>query len=400
MPETANEEKTGEEGATAAAPKEWKNIVLTGFGGLKMLKVQKKPELKPEENQVLIRVKACGLNFVDLMVRQGVLDSPPKTPVTMGFECAGEVEAVGENTQGVAIGDHVIGFCDYGAWGELVVVSANYVYKMPSNMSYQDGAALTMNYLTAYIMLFDIANLRKGMSVFFHDVGGGVGHAVSQLCRTVEDVVSYGTASAHKHEAVKDNVTSVFDRTADYCQEVRKLSPEGVDIVLDCMCGEDANKGISLLKPMGKYILYGSSSIVTGETKSFFSFAKSWWQVDKISPIKLYDENKTVSGFQLRHLAFQQGQHQYVRGIMNKLFQLYSQGKIQPVVDSTWAFEDVAEAMQKMHDRKNIGKIIIDPSLEPKPKAQPSKSKEGSPQPTEENKENKENKEAPAVNGE
>lgn len=400
MPETANEEKTAEEGATAAAPKEWKNIVLTGFGGLKMLKVQKKPELKPEENQVLIRVKACGLNFVDLMVRQGVLDSPPKTPVTMGFECAGEVEAVGENTQGVAIGDHVIGFSDYGAWGELVVVSANYVYKMPSNMSYQDGAALTMNYLTAYIMLFDIANLRKGMSVFFHDVGGGVGHAVSQLCRTVEDVVSYGTASAHKHEAIKDNVTSVFDRTADYCQEVRKLSPEGVDIVLDCMCGEDANKGISLLKPMGKYILYGSSSIVTGETKSFFSFAKSWWQVDKISPIKLYDENKTVSGFQLRHLAFQQGQHQYVRGIMNKLFQLYSQGKIQPVVDSTWAFEDVAEAMQKMHDRKNVGKIILDPSLEPKPKAQPSKSKEGSPQPNEENKEDKENKEAPAVNGE
>ena len=68
----------------------------------------------------------------------------------------------------------MIGFCDYGAWGEAVVVPANYVYKMPSNMSYQDGAALTMNYLTAYIMLFDIANLRKGMSVFFHNVGGGV----------------------------------------------------------------------------------------------------------------------------------------------------------------------------------------------------------------------------------
>ena len=68
----------------------------------------------------------------------------------------------------------MIAFCDYGAWGELVLVPANYVYKMPSNMSYQDGAALTMNYLTAYIMLFDIANLRKGMSVFFHDVGGGV----------------------------------------------------------------------------------------------------------------------------------------------------------------------------------------------------------------------------------
>ncbi|KAL4235182.1 Type I Polyketide synthase [Mactra antiquata] len=388
MPETVTEEKN-EEGAKAEAPKECRYVVLAGFGGLKMLKVQKKAEPSPGEGEVLIRVKACGLNFVDLMVRQGVLEHPPKTPLTIGFECSGEVEGIGENTEGIAVGDRVIGFTDYGAWGELVVVKAKYVYKMPSNMTYQDGAALPMNFLSAYIMLFDIGNLKKGMSVFVHNVGGGVGHAVSQLCKTVEEVCLYGTASSHKHEAVKDNVNSVIDRAADYCQEVRKLSPEGVDIVLDCMCGEDTNKGISLLKPMGKYVLYGSSNIVTGETKSFFSFAKSWWQVDKVSPIKLFDENKTISGFQLRNLAFQQGQDQYIRTVMNKIFQLYSQGKIHPVIDSVWAFEDVPDAMQKMHDRKNIGKLILDPSQEPKPKVQSAPSVEGAPS-QEDGKDNKE----------
>ncbi|XP_053401456.1 synaptic vesicle membrane protein VAT-1 homolog-like [Mercenaria mercenaria] len=333
------------------------------------------------------------------MVRQGVLEQhPPKTPLTIGFECSGDVEAVGENTEGIAVNDRVIAFTDYGAWSEVVTVPAKFVYKMPSNMSYHDGAALPMNYLTAYIMLFDIGNLQKGMSVFSHNIGGGVGHAIGQLCKTVEDVTLYGTASAHKHEAVKGNVTSVFNRTSDYCQEVRKLSPAGVDIVLDCLCGEDTNKGISLLRPMGKYILYGSSNIVTGETKSFFSFAKSWWQVDKVSPIKCYDENKTISGFQLRNLAFQQGQDGYIRTVMNKLFQLYSLGKIQPVIDSTYAFEDVAEAMQKMHDRKNIGKLILDPAQEPKPpKVQSAPSVEGA-SPPEENKEKEENKDA-VVNG-
>lgn len=265
-------------------------------------------------------------------------------------------------------------------------------------MSWHDGAALPMSYLSAYIMLFDIGNLKKGMTVFAHSVGGGVGHAVGQLCKTVEDVKLYGTASAHKHESIKDLATNIIDRTADYCQEVRKLSPEGVDLVLDCLCGDDTNKGISLLKPMGKYILYGSSNIVTGETKSFFSFAKSWWQVDKVSPIKLYDENKTISGFQLRHLAFQQGQDTYIRSIMNKLFQLYSQGKIHPAIDSTWAFEDVGEAMQKMHDRKNVGKLILDPSQEPKPKLQNTQSAEGN-TPPEESKDEKESKND-AVNGE
>ncbi|KAL3859781.1 hypothetical protein ACJMK2_009975 [Sinanodonta woodiana] len=370
MPETVSTTETKPDGVAAPVPeKHMRCIVLSGYGGLKMVKVQKKPEIKPTEGQVLIRVKSCGLNFLDLMVRQGVLDNLPKTPLTMGFECAGEIEELGENAPDFAVGDRVIAFTDYSAWAEHVAVPVQYVYKMPSNMSYQDGAALPMHYLTAYIMLFDIGNLRKGQSVFLHSVGGGLGHAVCQLCKTVEDVTVYGTASSGKLDIIKENVAHVFDHGTDYAQEVKKLSPEGVDLVLDSLCGEDTNKGIGLLKPMGKYILYGSSSIVTGETKSFFSFAKSWWQVDKVSPIKLYDENKTISGFQLRQLAFHQRQHQYVRNVMNKLFQLYSQGKIHPVIDSTWAFEDIADAMQKMHDRKNIGKLILDPNLEPKPKS-------------------------------
>ncbi|XP_064641707.1 synaptic vesicle membrane protein VAT-1 homolog-like isoform X2 [Lineus longissimus] len=356
--------------------KEMRSIVLQGYGGLKMVKVVKKPEMKPGEGEVLVRVKACGLNFLDLMVRQGVIDNPPKTPMTMGFECAGEVEELGENVSDFAVGDRVIAFKDYGSWAELVPVNAQYLYKMPTSMSFQDGAALPMNYLTAYMMLFEIGNLRKGQSVLVHSVGGGVGHAVCQLTKTVEDVITFGTASYGKHEAIKNNLHHVFDHVVDYSQEIKKVCPGGVDIVLDCLCGEDTNKGISLLKPMGRYVLYGSSNIVTGETKSFFSFAKSWWQVDKINPIKLYDENKTISGFTLRHLAFKQGRHEFLRECMDKLFQLYNQGKIRPQIDSAWAFEDVSEAMQKMHDRKNIGKIILDPGLQPKPKNKPENSGE------------------------
>lgn len=95
-----------------------------------------------------------------------------------------------------------------------------------------------------------------------------------------------------------------------------------------------------------------------------------------MSPIKLFDENKTLSGFNLRHLMYQHGSHEYVRRAVNHVYALWNEGKIKPVVDSTWALEDVPEAMQKMHDRKNIGKIVLDPSLEPKPKpATPAKGK-------------------------
>lgn len=188
----------------------------------------------------------------------------------------------------------------------------------------------------------------------------------------------FGIASKVKHEALQASgtVTHLLERGSDYLNEVRKVSSEGVDVVLDCLCGEECNRGYNLLKPMGKYILYGSANVVTGETKSFFSVARSWWQVDKVSPIKLYDENKSLTGFNLRHLLYQQDGSEYVRKTVNKIFDLWKSGKIQPVIDSTWAIEDVGEAMQKLHDRKNVGKLVLDPAQTPKPKpATPAKGK-------------------------
>lgn len=363
-----------EEAAAAAPPaKEMRAIVLTGFGGLKTVKVLKKPEPAAAEGELLIRVKACGLNFLDLMVRQGALDNLPKTPFIMGFECSGEVEAVGEGVTDFKVGDRVAALTEYKAWAELVTVPAKHAYILPATMSFDDAAAVLMNYVVAYALLFDIGNLREKQTVLMHSVGGGVGHAVAQLCKTVPDVTLIGTASKNKHESLTNLVTHLLDHSSDYVQEVNKISPDGVDLVLDCLCGEDCKKGYSLLKPLGRYILYGTSCIVAGETKSFFSFAKSWWQVDKVSPIKLYEESKVISGFNLRHLLYQQGMHDYVKGVVSKVFSLYEQKKIAPVVDSSWAFEDVTEAMQKMHDHKNVGKLTLNPSLEPKPKPQPEK---------------------------
>lgn len=384
--------------AEAAPPaKEMKSIVLTGFGGVKMLKVQQKPEASAGEGDVLIKVKACGMSFPDLMVRQGVIDHPPKTPVILGFECAGVVESVGANVTGFQAGDRVVAFSDYKAWSELVAVPQEYVYKIGDSLSFQDAAALLMNYVVAYVIVFDQAGLREGQSILAHSLGGGVGHAIVQLANTVPNVTIFGTASSHKHDAIKSNgnVAHLFDHSVDYTQAIRKESSDGVDIVLDCLCGDDTNKGIAILKPLGKYILYGSSNIVTGETKSFFSFAKSWWQVDKVNPLKLFDDNKVIGGFQLRRLLFRQGHHAYVRSVVTRVLGLHSQGKIKPVIDSVWAFEDVGEAMQKLCDRKNIGKVILDPTAEPRPKATEKEAAEATETPAA-----AEEKKEPVQNGE
>lgn len=374
---TADDKAKAEPKEEVPPPKEMRAVVLTGFGGFKNVKILKKPEPAPQTGEVLIRVKACGLNFQDLMVRLGAIDSPPKTPTILGFECAGEIEAVGEEVEGFKVGDRVVALPEFRAWSELVAVPTKYVYHIPEEMTFQDAAAIVMNYLVAYVLIFDLISLREGKSILLHSVGGGVGQAIVQLARTIPNVTIFGVCSKSKHEALAATglIDHLIDR-ADYVNEVRKITTEGVDVVMDCLCGEECNRGYGLLKPMGKYILYGSSNVVTGETKSFFSVARSWWQVDKVSPIKLFDENKSLAGFNLRHLLYQQDGSAYVRSTVEKIFGLWKDGKVKPVVDSAWALEDVAEAMQKMHDRKNIGKLVLDPAMEPKPKpATPAKTK-------------------------
>uniref|UniRef100_A0A8D0F2I9 Vesicle amine transport 1 like n=1 Tax=Strix occidentalis caurina TaxID=311401 RepID=A0A8D0F2I9_STROC len=351
----------------AGDAKEMRAVVLSAFGGLNKLRVSKKAMPEPQEGELKIRVKACGLNFIDLMVRQGNIDNPPKTPLVPGFECSGIVEALGDNVKGFEIGDRVMAFVNYSAWAEVVCTPVEFVYKIPDDMSFSEAAAFPMNFVTAYMMLFEVANLREGMSVLVHSAGGGVGQAVAQLCSTIPNVTVFGTASSFKHEAIKDSVTHLFDRNADYVQEVKRISTDGVDIVLDCLCGENTGKGLSLLKPLGTYILYGSSNMVTGETKSFFSFAKSWWQVEKVNPIKLYEENKVIAGFSLLNLLFKQNRGGLIKGVMDKLLNLYNNKKIKPVVDSLWALEEVKEAMQRIHDRGNIGKLILDVEKAPTP---------------------------------
>lgn len=370
----ADKDKKEKEAEQAPPVPEMKAVVLTGFGGLKSVKILQKPQPTAGEGEILIRVKASGLNFLDLMARQGAIDNLPKAPFIMGFECAGDVEAVGEGVTGFEVGKRVVAFSDMKAWAELVTVPAKHAYILPEAVSYNDAAAILMNYTVAHALLFDVANLREGQTVLIHSIGGGVGQALAQLSKTVKDVTVIGTASKAKHEQLADIATHLLEREQCYVQQVKKIAENGVDLVLDCSCGEDVNKGYSLLKPMGRYVLYGTSCFVSGETKNLFSFAKSWWQVDKINPIKLYDDNKTISGFNLRHLLFQQNQHEYVAGKVATVFELFATKKITPVIDSSWAFEDIAEAMQKMHDRKNVGKLLLDPSKEPKPKpAEPEK---------------------------
>lgn len=357
---TATTDKTPEEEAFT-----YRALVLTGYGGYDKVKLQVKkgkPALKAGEIQV--RVKTCGLNFADLMARQGLYDRLPSPPVTPGMECAGVVEAVGEEVTDRKVGDRVMVLNRFGLWQEVVVTLVNHTFLIPDGMSFEEAAALPVNYITAYMMLFDFGNLRPNQSVLIHAAAGGVGTAATQLCKTVNDVTVFGTASASKHEAITETgVTHAIDyRTKDYVEEVRKINPKGMDIILDPLGGTDTHKGYNLLKPMGKLITYGAANMLAGQKKNLIAVAKNWYHQFSIHTLSLIQGNKSVCGF---HLGYLDGETELITTVMNTILDLYKQGKIKPRIDSTWHLEQVGDAMRKMQERNNIGKVIL--TTEPMP---------------------------------
>ncbi|XP_077358241.1 synaptic vesicle membrane protein VAT-1 homolog [Festucalex cinctus] len=349
--------------AGAPQPLSCRSLVLTGYGGYDKVKLQVKPFGQPslKSDEVLVRVKACGLNFAELMGRQGLYEPLPAPPVTLGMEGAGIIEAVGEGVKTLKVGERVIVMSRSGMWQQLVVVSAGRAFPMPESMSFEEGAALPINYLTAYLMLFHMANLTPGKSVLVHMAAGGVGIAATQLCQTVPDVTVFGTASASKHDIITQvGVTHPIDyRTRDYVEEIHKISPKGVDIVLDPLGGADTQKGFNLLKPLGSIIAFGAANCVTGQKRSLLALMKTWYNQLSINALKLMPTNKAVCGF---HLSYMDDEH--IDTGMAALLRLYAEGKIKPRIDSCFHFEEVTDAMRRMHERQNIGKVILLP--EPK----------------------------------
>ncbi|CAM2108727.1 synaptic vesicle membrane protein VAT-1 homolog [Lepidochelys kempii] len=364
------EQRAAGGGDAPPAEPQYRALVLSGFGGYEKVKVQvRRGEPSPRPGELAVRVRACGLNFADLLARQGLYERLPPPPVSPGMECAGTVLALGEGVTGRQVGDKVMVLARAGLWQEVVTVPANQTFLMPDGMSFEEAAAFLVNYITAYMILFDFGNLRPNQSILIHMAAGGVGTAAIQLCKTVENVTIFGTASASKHDALRESgVAHPIDyRSMDYVEEVRKISPKGVDIVLDPLGGSDTSKAFNLLKPMGKLITYGVANLLTGQKKNLVAMAKTWWNQFSINALQLLHLNKAVCGY---HLGYMDEEFELIGGVVAKLVSLYNQGKIKPKIDSVWPFEQVADAMRQMQEKKNVGKVILVPEL---PKEEPKK---------------------------
>ena len=336
-------------------------VWITRAGGPEVLAVRQSADPQPDRSEVRIAVRAAGLNFAEVMARQGLYPDAPKPPCVVGYEVSGVIDAVGAGVTGLEVGQRVLALVRFGGHADTVCAPAERVLPMPDDLSFTDGAALPVNYLTAYHMLFRVANLRPGARVLVHMAAGGVGLAVLQLCRTVPDVITFGTASAVKHGVLREEgCTHPIDyRTEDYSARVRELTGgEGVDLVLDALGGRDCKRGLRLLRPVGQLISYGFANISAGERRSVRRLVGQLAGVPLLTPYGLANRNRTVSGVNLGHLW---GRSDLLREELVALLDLWRAGAIRPRVDGVYPFEEAAAAHRRISERRNIGKVVLVP---------------------------------------
>ena len=338
-----------------------RQVWITRIGPPEVLILREAPDPVPTQGEVLIRVRASGVNFADIMARLGLYPDAPPLPAVVGYEVAGDIAAVGNGVTR-EIGEKVFAMTHFGGYSDKVCVPAAQAFPLPEGMSYEEGAAIPVNYLTAYQMLVQMGSLKSGERVLVHSAGGGVGLAAIDLCN-IHGATVFGTASASKHAFLKARgATHVIDYTAqDYEAAVKRLTGgRGVDIVLDAMGGEHWKKGYRCLAPGGRLVMFGLSSAATGKTRSLLSLFRTLIKTPFFSfpPMRLINDNKALIGVNLGHLWDET--ELLGRGIL-QILGWYREGKIHPTIDSRFSLAEAAAAHHYIQNRKNIGKVVLVP---------------------------------------
>lgn len=337
-----------------------KVIVTTRDGDESVMKVEERSDPKPGAGEVLIRVKAAGLNFADILARQGLYPDGPKKPCVMGYEVAGVIEAAGQGVDGDLVGKSVIASTRFGGQAELVTVPANQIFDKPERLSFEQGAAIPANYLTAWALVVVMGGLKEDESILIHNAGGGVGLAALEIAKHI-GARTFGTASPGKHSFLKQHGLdyAIDYRNQDWLSVLMDLTNgRGVELIIDPLGGSNWKKSYRALRATGRMGVFGLSEASASGLRGKLRAIKALAAMPRYSPIGLMNRNKGVFGLNLGHMW---GEGDKVAVWAQQIFRGVDEGWIQPHVDRSFTFDQIQEAHRHMEGRKNIGKIVLVP---------------------------------------
>jgi NADPH:quinone reductase len=323
-----------------------KAIAVTEPGGPEVLKEVERPVPDPGPSQIRVRIHASALNRADLLQRRGLYPAPPGAPADIpGLEYAGEVDAVGAGAGLWAVGNRVMGIVAGGSYTEYICVHEREAIRIPHDLTWEEAAAIPEAFLTAYDALIRQLDLQVGERVLIHAVGSGVGTAALQLAAAA-GAITFGTSrTAEKLKAAaKLGLEHGFDTSEEgWVQRVEAASEgEGINAILDLVCGGFLPINLRLLAPRGRAIIVGTIAGARGELDLRLMMQKRLRLTGTVLRSRPLEEKIALA-----------------REFSDAVLPLFSSGRIKPVVDRVYRFSDVVEAHRAMEENRSFGKMVL-----------------------------------------
>jgi NADPH:quinone reductase len=301
-------------------------VLLRETGGPEQLELTEQPDPEPRDGEVVLRVRAAGVNFADVLVRQGRYPQPPELPTVPGSEVSGEVD-----------GRRVMALPQGGGYAEALTVDERLVVPLPARASYEEGAGFLLTFLTAWIPLTRQVRVRPGSVVLVHAGSGGVGSAGIQLAKHLGAEVVATASTEEKRTVAREQGADHAFGYDDFAENVR------ADVVLDPVGGKAFAESFQVLKPLGVVVALG--------------FAGGWWE--PLDPAPLVGRNVGVLGFYLGRLM--RHEPALVQEAVGELLELWKAGVVKPLIGATFPLERAGEAHELIESRGHVGKVVLVP---------------------------------------
>lgn len=332
----------------------YKRVIIREFGPPEVLQIIEEPHLpEPKPGEIRIRVLATSAAFTDTMIRKGVYPNvKEKPPFSPGYDMVGVVDKPGEGASKFKVGDRVCDLTVIGSYSEYLCVSEDKLIPVPESVDPGEAVSLILTYVTAHQMLHRVAKVQMDQSILVHGAGGAVGSALLELAR-LENLNIFGTASAEKHESLKQFGATLIDyRHENFVEKMKQLAPGGIDFAFDGLGGQSFKRSLKTIKPGGFLIAYGfSNAVKQGKTALILDFIRF-----KLMSILPSSHRKTF--YSITDLR---NQHpDWFADDLNRLFELLSNSKIKPSIWKRMPLSEARHAHELIEQSKPIGKIILE----------------------------------------
>lgn len=326
--------------------------VAARYGPPNVLHLREVPDPSPGAGEILVAVRAIGLNFADCAARLGVYPNVPRPPFVPGMEVSGLVAALGEGVGAPPVGTPVAAVPIFGGHAELVRVPATHVRPLPPAVGFVEGAALAVTGVTADHALHTIGRVRRGERVVITAAAGGVGTIAVQLARCAgAEVVAIASTAAKRRLAAELGAGAVFGY-----EQYRSAVAGGVDVVLDSVGGALFRPGWRALRPDGRYVLFGFAAALGARRVRWLRAAVELARMGVVLPQSLVTPCRTLVGFNLSLVPHLAGE---LQDRFSRLESILASGRLRLVVGEVLPFAELPRAHAQLQGRHTVGKVVV-----------------------------------------